>query len=226
MIVWLLRERFPNNYGIDTTYVSVPVSVEVGAFVLTDHKACGDCHRKPGRMDRNTCDEGILKIESNGQEVTVVNFEEYISQFDGILENIRERCDYLLLDDTENHRKIVFCDLTCSDSKWVEPNTGKYSEGKRAKARKQMMASIKTLLSVPLLDHAILTFAEKICLFGWREYGVPEVPIVPQRCDVIHNMQAFMTTPSAMAGQLRQEMDIAKHGFLFIQQKYPNVYNW
>lgn len=226
MIVQLLQERFPNNYGIDTTHVSVPASVHIGTFALTDNKACEDCHQQLGRIDRRNCDEEILKIGSNGQEVTVVNFEKYISQFDGTPANIRERCDYLLVDDTENHRKIAFCDLTCSDGKWVEPNTGKYSEGKRAKAKKQMMASIKTLLNVPLLDHAILTFAEKICLFGWREYEFPEVPTLPQRRNVIHNMQAFMTTPSAMARQLRQKMDIAEHGFLFIQQKYPNVYNW
>lgn len=226
MIVQLLQEYLPNNYGADIAHVSVPVSVKIGAFVLSDRRACVDCHLQPTRIDRSNCDEGILKIESNGQEVTVVNFEEYISQFDGTSANIRKRCDYLLFDDTENHRKIVFCDLTCSDNKWVEPNIGKYSEGKRAKAKKQMVASVETLLNVPLLDHAILTFAEKVCLFGWREYGVPEVPVTTERHNAIRNMQVFMTTPSSMARQLRQEIEILEHGFSFIQQRYPNIYNW
>ena len=226
MIIQLLQEYLPNNYGMNPNRVSVPAFIKTEPFTLTDNKACIDCHRQPNRTNRNDCNEEMLKVENNGQEVTVVHFEIYISQFDRTPANIHERCDYLLVDNTENHRKIVFCDLTCSDSKWVEPNKGEYPEGKRAKAKQQMLASIKALLNIPLLDTTILTFTERICLFGWREYGVPKVPVIAKRNHVIHNMEAFMTTPSSMANQLNQKKEILGHGFSFIQQKYPAVYHW
>ena len=124
----------------------------------------------------------------------------------------------------DEHNKIAFCDLTCSEEKYVNPNDGKYPLGKRAKASSQMRKSLERLLLDPLMAHYILTFPEKICLFGWRDYDAPDV--TPLRGDAARNMLAFMRTPSANSRILAKEISVIGHNFSFVQVKYPSVYKW
>ena len=158
--------------------------------------------------------------------VSVLNFEEYITQFSHTQLDVTKRCDYLLFDDSNHHQKIAFCDLTCSESKWVEKNNGFCPEGKRAYATYQMKQSIECLLNEPLLSVDLLTFIEKVCIFGWREYNVPEAATAPQRKSFTSNLEAFLTTPSNMAKILKTDTKCLGHHFIFVQVKYPTVYPW
>lgn len=226
MIDLLLRRRLPSEYGLNADDVEVQSSVMSGIFTLSDSKSCRSCHENPLREDRTDCNEEVLKIDAGVNAVTVVAFEEYISQYEHSEADIKERCDYLMVDDTEGHRKIAFCDLTCSDVKWVEPNGGRYPEGKRAKAVSQMLKSMEVLLAEPLMCQYILTFADKVCLFGWRDYGSSPRIAIARRGDAMQNMQAFLSTPSSMARQMTSYQKIGKHDFKFVQIKYPREYIW
>lgn len=87
-----------------------------------------------------------------------------------------------------------------------------------------MKKSLERLLLDPLMAHYILTFPEKICLFGWRDYYAPDV--TPLRGDAARNMLAFMRTPSANSGTLAKEISIIGHNFRFVQVKFPSEYKW
>ena len=224
MIRKLLSHRFPSEFGLSLDDVSLPLREEKDTFVLSDNKACIECKKR--RADRISCDEEILKIRSSSA-VAVLAFEKYMSQYIGTKLKVKDVCDYLLFDESVNHHKIAFCDLTCSAAEWVEPNSGKYPEGKRAKAKTQMLQSLEYLLQEPLLAGNVLTYVERVCLFGWREYGRPEeMADKPVRNSVTNNLQVFGKTPSSMAKQLTYPKNIIGHDFFFVQVKYPSLYEF
>lgn len=220
MIEQILLRGLPVEMGMNPAKIAVNQTVRATIFTLSDEKACKGCRKTP------ECNEETLRIDPHGQRVAVIKFEDYASQYGNTQNGFSERCDFLLYDPSESHGKIVFCDLTCSDDKWVEPNTGKYPEGKRAKARRQMLMSMEVLLRHEVLAVTILTFAQKVCLFGWREPTHPAKHMPPQRGRFMHNLLSFMATPSEMAQSISSEEHIMKHGFTFVQVKYPNVYEW
>ena len=224
MIRYLLSHRFPTEYGLDPATITLPVEVKNGSFSLSDNKACAQC--KADKEDRASCNEENLNVHSS-IDVNVLDFEGYIAQYSGTSLGIKDVCDFLMFDDSTSHQKIAFCDLTCSEEKWVNPNTGKYPEGKRAKVKTQMLASLEYLISEPLTSVNILTFVERVCLFGWRDYNNPDVSAVkPVHNSVGKNMQVFGRTPSSMAKQLTAEKNILGHNFYFVQVKYPAVYEF
>lgn len=226
MMRHLLAQRFPSEFGLNPDTITLLLEVKKGSFTLSDSKACTACKAVPSRTGRVSCNEEILNIQSS-VDVAVLDFERYIQQFSKTSLGIRDVCDYLLFDESNNHRKIAFCDLTCSDEKWVEPNTGMYPEGKRAKVKSQMLKSLEYLLKEYLLAVDILTFADKVCLFGWRDFDNPEVnTVAPVHDNAKKNMQVFGRTPSSMAKQLTSEKTILGHGFFFVQVKYPYVYDF
>ena len=216
MIEELLRLRFPSDYGLDIEKVNVPLSTQSESFTLSDQKACSEC--KADRPEREKCDEKTLKIKlATDETVTIVNFEKYLNQFGNRLEKYgTKRCDFLILDDNESHRKVAFCDLTCSDHRYVDGQTGK-----RAKVVKQMKDSLESLLKVDVLNQYILTFQDKVFLFGWREFLISDTE--PERNNPLSNMGTFCQTPSAMSGTLEYQ---PYKGFVFIQVKYPAEYQW
>lgn len=218
----LLQVHYPEEYGINPDGVMVDMTSRAGLVELSDAKACDECQRN--RPQRNHCNRVNLRVNTDAKAIEIVDFEKYIDQFDNTKGTMKDRCDYLLVDASVGHRKIAFCDLSCSEEKYVNPNDGKYSMGKRAKAAEQMRKSLERMLQEPLLCHYILTFPSKVCLFGWREYEVPDV--TPQRGNAIRNMQAFMRTPSSKSGSLTHVVSIIGYGFQFVQVKYPTVYQW
>lgn len=219
----LLQVHYPQEYGIDSRGVVLDVTTHEGLVELSDTKACDVCQKV--RPQRTQCNRVNLKVDTSAQPIEVVDFEKYVNQFDNTVAAMRDRCDYILVDASVAHNKIAFCDLTCSEEKYVNPNSGKYPLGKRAKAASQMKTSLKRLLDVPLLAHYILTFPEKVCLFGWRDYAV-SADVTPQRGNVARNMLAFMNTPSGKSGTLSQIVPVIDHNFKFVQTKYPAIYQW
>lgn len=219
----LLQVNYPNKYGIDAKGVNIDMTTQRGIVELSDAKACDDCQEL--RPQRIPCNKVNLRVNTSAKSIGIVDFEKYANQFDNTAAAMKDRCDYILVDASVGHNKIAFCDLTCSDEKYVNPNNGKYPLGKRAKAAMQMKKSLETLLVEPLLATYILTFPERVCLFGWRDYTVP-ADVTPQRGNAARNMLAFMNTPSAKSGTLSQSVSVVGHGFKFVQVKYPTVYQW
>ena len=227
MIQRILKYAFPTEYSIDPSIVTVPISTYNAPFYLSDHNSCVQCKANPLRAYRSSCSEDILKVDNNGIAIDVVDFETYIQQFDGTAANVRDRCDRIMADSGDGHNKIVFCDLCCYEEKYVEPNGGaRFPEGKRAKARKQMERSIDVLIQESVTAVNLLTYPQKICLFAWREYGIPDTPVRAERGNVLDNMRALLTTASNMAAQTTSHHQKAGHGFTFMQIKYPSAYVW
>lgn len=222
MIDRLLQVHYPMAHGIAPEGIVVDITVRSGLVELSDSKACDEC--QDDRPQRRHCNRINLTVDAAANPIEIVDFEKYSKQFDHTAAAMKDRCDYLFVDGSSHHHKIAFCDLTCSEEKYVEPNDGKYPLGKRAKASEQMKKSLECLLQDPLTAQYLLTFPVKVCLFGWREYAVPDVK--PQRGDAARNMLAFMNTPSAKMGILTTEVPVIGHDFSFVQVKYPTVYQW
>ncbi len=216
MIKDLFAKRFVTDYDLKKADVIVPLTLYKESFYLSDQKACRMCNTV--RPYKDDCDEENLRVEvKKDEEVTVINFEAFLNQFANALDKYSlKRCDYILVDDTDSHRKFAFCDLTCSASKYVEGATGK-----RAKAMLQMKESLKSLLTVDVLNQYVLTFQKKVFLFGWRESPMPKDE--PRRNDPLANMSVFNRTPSSESRTLEYEVF---YGFSFIQVKYPARYQW
>ncbi len=227
MIEDILRDYFPREYGLNPENVHIDINTKNEPFTLTDRISCTRCHAIPERENRRNCNEEILKINNNGATIDIVNFEDYIGQFMNTPANIHDRCDRIMADHSDGHNKIVFCDLCCYDEKYVEPNEGNsYPEGKRAKARRQMEKSIEVLVTETVSAVNLLTYPERIFLFAWRDYNVPDQPVTAHRGDPLRNMGAMLTTPSNMAQQTTTHHQKANYDFTFMQVKYPSVYNW
>ena len=227
MIEQLLKESFPVLYGLNPDKVSVPIQIKDIPFVLSDPKTCFDCQTNPSRADRIYCNREILKVNNNDTSINVVWFEDYIQQFKNTRANVKDRCDVILTDNGVNHTKIVFCDLCCYEEKYVEPNDGNsYPQGKRAKARQQMEKSIEVLIQESVTAVNLLTYPEKVCLFAWRDYSVPNTPVRAERGNPLSNMQAMITSPSSMATHTTTHHQQLGYGFTFMQIKYPAVYSF
>lgn len=226
MIESILKNVFPLHYGKNPQDINVPIYRISVPFSETDAQSCKRCHELPERAYRYGCNEEILKVNNSGKELAVVRYEEYIGQFAGTDANIKDRCDLLITDSGENHEKIVFCDLCCYEEKFVEPNTGEYPQGKRAKARQQMCKSIEVLIRESVTAVNILTYPERVCLFAWRDYDIPATPVLASRGDARANMQVFGSIVSNMTAQTTSHHNIMGHGFTFMQVKYPSEYKW
>ena len=90
-----------------------------------------------------------------------------------------------------------------------------------------MEDSVEMILGIDLLDHFILTFPEKVCLFAYRSYSTAK-PTTAKRGgnNAEINMQAMLTTPSSVSGQIVKENNVSNHHFTFVQNKYPAIYKW
>lgn len=213
---YLLTHLYPREKGYTTDrQIAFPVRIFKEDFSLNDNKVCFECRSKDSMFA--DCNQRVLEISAH-KEVHVLNFEQFINQFDGTpAAIIGDRCDYILYDE----QKIAFCDVSCSSRKWVEPNNGKYPQGKRAKVYEQMKNSLNTLLTVTLLDTKILSFTFKDAIFGWRErdnYGEEDQAML--------NMMLFSKTPSSQEKVLHTEVYAMGHNFSFVEVEYPQHYIW
>jgi len=223
MIENILGQIFPTEYGVNPASIHVPIVRRNAPFSVSDPKACVPCQANPQRAYRAGCNHEILRVNNNGEEIAVVSYEQYIAQYG---QNIGERCDLLMTDSGMERRKIVFCDLCCYSEAFVESNTGRYPQGKRAKARQQMERSIDALINQYVTAVNLLTYHEKVCLFAWRDYDVPDVPVMATRGNARSNVQAFGSTVSNMATTTTTHHQKVGHDFTFMQVKYPTEYNW
>ena len=228
MIREILGQIFPSEYGLGTNVIAVPMETHSAPFTLSDDRACDDCQGNPARLNRRGCNREVLRVDNHGETIDVVNYEQYISQYERLGKTVGEKCDIVMVDCGINRRKIVFCDLCCYSEKYVEPNEGNaYPQGKRAKAYQQMEHSIDALVQQSTTAVNLLTYREKICLFAWRDYDMPDMPIIATRGNAQSNVLVFgSTTASGLATSTTSQERRMGHDFIFKQVKYPSVYNW
>lgn len=197
--------------SIDRTFI---VS---GESVFYDNRACAGCNeRKTGICTK----EEILKV-SHKSPLTKVDLEKFFNQFEGrVLSSLKDKCD-LLLYDSEKKRRIAFCELTCSQRRYVEPydDTAGSHPGKRAKAWKQLKSSIDKLATVPDIASAMDRYGHKSAIFAVRYKDSFERKSSMQ----ISYMLKFIELPNNI--QRGTSADIG-NGFLFEVIKYPTIYRW
>lgn len=209
-----LKERYHVAYGLTRKNVSLDVEKHSGTFTLHDEKACAKCRNTDG------CNHETLVIKSDsGEEIYVVDFEKFASQFSGTTAEFGETCDYLMY--SNRVRQVAFCDLSCSCRKYVEPNQGIYSMGKRAKASSQMTNSMLRLTEADdLLKLNIISASRKRFIFGWREPDMAPADL-PEEA-----MLGFIKTPDSTESTLISQQNAKELNFEFIQVKYPEPYLW
>lgn len=190
--------------------------IAAGTSSFYDSKACSKCEEQK----RRACEaKEVLKINHNRQ-IFKVELEKFFNQFDGLtLSSLKDKCDLMLYDQDNEH--LVFCELTCTQSKYIEPydNTKGHHEGKRAKAYKQLKSSIGKLAAVPKIAARMNEYNHRSALFAVRQKEDTE----QEDSLELTNIRRF----SALTDSIQQEAksDIG-NGFTFEIVKYPNIYHW
>lgn len=213
----LLTTTYPAEKG--NPEAQCDLQVTKGAISLSDPSACHECRKKPSRYQPDCNMEGLRLYSDN--QICILRYDRYIKQFYRE-DKVPSNCDYLIFDDGIDVRKVAFCDLTCSTHENVEPNTGKYPEGKRAKCRTQMQASLNTLAEDELLAARLFSIPFRVALFAWREY----TPTSTREDKAIHSMKDFARTASSRAAILTHEAMSLTGQFKFVEVHYPAEYNW
>lgn len=222
MIREILTKTLPQAYGLQRENVSLETKTFTGDAVLNDR--CSTCATKK----KHPCNEQNMLFNAGKSVVTLLMHEEYINQFNGTQLGSGRKCDFILLDDSENKYKIAFCDLTCSLARNVEPDREreKLPEGKRAKVIIQLQGSVHRLTSKEETKSYLESFQHRHCIFGWRDPFDTNVTITPQRGDVEANMLFLSIATSGLEPVLLHQESIDGVDFVFYQVKYPAVYNW
>lgn len=220
MMKELLELYFGKHYQSPKS-VSVISDIRKGRFSLSDSKACSDCniHTPETEID---CDKIVVNFDTDEREVEVIQFETFVDNYNNLkaIPN-GSKCDLLLVGED----KIVFCDMTCSMSTYIEPyvkKDGTERIGKRETVKRQIANSISLLLNVQEIAPGVGKKKEKIALFAYRVKGEKLSDSFDSK--VISKMQSFGVNRGKLAKELMySDMD---NGFLFTEIKYPEVYSW
>ena len=216
----LLEAYFGKHYK-STKRVSAISKVDTGLLSFSDSKACTQCVKWNPQME-NDCERVVLLCDSGNQMVETIELEAFIDQYANLKAiSSGKKCDLLMSDD----QKIVFCDMSCTQVKYIDPfkmNDGTEKIGKRNTVRIQIENSISLLSGVPELAEAISTQQSKIALFAYR--------VKPEK-----TKDAFDSGVSAnmkVLGSLNRNLSKTpmyssmSNGFLFTEIKHPDVYIW
>ena len=215
MIETLLKVDLPHAYGLTRPNVILSYSDKTGTFELGDPVACQRCKQK--LSERNGCNEKTMKVDADSNTITVVEYEDYINQFNGRNYAHGGRCDSLMFD--ANNHKVIFCDLGCYSEEHVEK--------KRKKSHQQVCDSLARFLRKPCGKTFIDQFNEKVLIFGRRDPAVdPNAEYNPVRGNVKGNMQAFLKNPISMPKYVVSSEIIEGVNISFVIVNYPETYVW
>ena len=216
----LLEAYFGKHYK-STKRVSAISKVDTGLLSFSDSKACTQCVKWNPQMEKD-CERVVLLCDSGNQMVETIELEAFIDQYANLKAiSSGKKCDLLMSDD----EKIVFCDMSCTQVKYIDPfkmKDGTEKIGKRNTVRIQIENSISLLNGVPELAEAISTKQSKIALFAYR--------VKPEK-----TKDAFDSGVSAnmkVLGSLNRNLSKTpmyssmSNGFLFTEIKHPDVYIW
>lgn len=215
MIETLLKEDLPQAYGLTRAHVTLNYNYKTETFELGDQVACHSCKQK--FPERGGCNEKAMKVDAAGNTITLVEYEEYINQFNGKNYANGGRCD-LMMFDADNH-KIIFCDLGCYSEDHVEK--------KQKKSHQQVCDSLKRFLEKDCGRTFIEEFSEKVLVFGRRDPAIdPQAVYTPFRGNVKGNMRAFLKNPISMTKYAVSTEVVEGVNVSFIIVNYPETYVW
>ena len=118
-------------------------------------------------------------------------------------------------------RKIAFCDLTCSDPKYINPGgSTKYPQGKRNYILEQIEDTSKWLMSDLMIYHCLSTATCRQIIIGIRHNNI-QVTSSPATA-----MKAFTQTPSSTANSLTTKQIIKSISFDIVEITYPTPLEW
>lgn len=216
-----LLEAYFGKYYRSTKRVSVISKVDSGLLSFSDSKACAQCVKWNPQMEKD-CERVVLLCDFGNHKVETIELEAFIDMYANLKAiTSGKKCDILLSDD----EKIVFCDMPCTQAKYIDRFTmadGTEKIGKRNTVRIQIENSISLLSGVPELAEAISTKQSKIALFAYR--------VKPEK-----TKEAFDSRVSASMKVLDSlKRNLSKtpmyssmsNGFLFTEIQYPDVYIW
>lgn len=216
MMKELLENYFGVHYG-STKSVSVESKICQGIFTFFDEKACDFCNVKD-----YSCDKVVLKCDSSDKKVETIRFEDFLNHYTNLKAiPSYSKCDLLMASDG----KIVFCDMTCSSAKYIDPfnmKNGAPKIGKRNTARIQMENSITLLENVPEISEYIQKKPDKVALFASREKRKPVVD--EDDSSVVEKMRSFKIDIDRLSGE-SMYADLS-YGFEFVEVRYPDTYIW
>jgi len=220
MIETLLKLDLPKAYDINRSFINLSYRKEFGVFEIGDLKPCVECKSCGKYPERSNCNEKQLKINANNHPITVVEYEQYMNQFNGKRYAAGGRCDLMMFDE-DAYSKIAFCDLGCYSENHVEK--------KQRIVYKQVTDSLNRFLSKVCGKSFLNRFAEIVLIFGRRD----PVPIVRTKEtqllrseDVKGNMLAFMKTPISSKNYATSQEIAGDVKFSFIVVNYPAPYGW
>lgn len=183
-----------------------------GLSLFSDNKACTECKNS----GRKACDdETVLRINSK-LPLLIINIEEFFTQFDGnTLSSVKDKCDLMLYD--KEHNRLAFSEMSCTQEKYVKPydNSRGHNNGKRAKAFRQLCASIAKLMDVPEIAAKICAYNNKCALFAVRLKDAPVVKTSP-----LATMQKFSNFVRSIQNGAILNMG---NGFTFEVVQYPTI---
>lgn len=216
----LLEAYFGKHYK-STKRVSVISKVDSGLLSFCDSKACTQCVKWNPQMEKD-CERVVLLCDSGDQMVETIELEAFIDQYANLKAiSSGKKCDLLMSDD----EKIVFCDMSCTQVKYIDPfkmKDGTEKIGKRNTVRIQIENSISLLNGVPELAEAISTKQSKIALFAYR--------VKPEKTKDAFDSGVFANMK--VLGSLNRNLSKTpmyssmSNGFLFTEIKHPDVYIW
>lgn len=215
MIETLLKDDLPHAYGLTRPNVTLNYSDKTGTFELGDQVACQNCKQK--FPERDGCNEKTMKVDAADDTITVVEYEDYMNQFNGKSYANGGRCD-LMMFDAKSH-KVIFCDLGCYSEKHVVK--------KRIKSHQQVCDSLARFLRKPCGKTFIDQFNEKVLVFGRRDPAVdPNAVDDSGRGNVKGNMQAFLKNPISMPKYVISSEVVEGENVNFVIVNYPETYVW
>ena len=191
-----LKDEFVNFYKITRRFEFEVETLSPPETSFKDEKPCSECN--------SPCeDEVVFKIKHE-TPIQKLAWDKFFQQFSGMKFCDGKKCCDLLL--FEDGRKIVFCEMTCSQQKYIE--------SKSAKARKQLQDSSSVLLNVDKIKERIKAFS-KVCIFAVRKNSIGKNNDALKRMNAM--IPVFTKNPtSALLG----------NGFELITVTYPTTYTW
>lgn len=196
--------------------IDTPVAATYsGSFSLSDPHACSACAIAG-------CDNITLTIASR-ETLNVLNIDGWSKALPARLRDGLKNCDYFIFDDERRYacRKIAFCDLTCSEEKFLGPGVSKkYPEGKRIYAFRQMEKLFELFCSDDMLLHYMLTTTHRRYVLGVRLKDDHNPSVAASA------MHRFATTPASRAHTLASLQATNKFGFEYVEVRHPAPLVW
>lgn len=209
----LLKNHFTSAYDPSGNPHTVQLLTFQGHHSFGDQNASRQCH---SFFRDGGCEQLVFKVFSL-THINKIDIEEFLNEF-RIING--DRCDLLLYNDS----KIVLADMYCGSNDYIAPHNtdGKPVVGKKAKVRKQIESTLDVLYSIPEIAHYIDSKSHKIGIMAYRDKYEGHFDNNPAKIKA--SIGSFLK-PTEALGRRNMIIPIA-HGFAYMVNKYPHVYQW